>query len=74
MDATLIVECFVIVIVGGLGSLWGTFVGALLYGLVFNFGSVIYPNGQDVFAYLLLLVVLLIRPWGLYGKPEAGGH
>lgn len=74
MDATLIVECFVIVIVGGLGSLWGTFVGALLYGLVFNFGSVIYPNGQDVFAYLLLLVVLLVRPWGLYGKPEAGGH
>jgi branched-chain amino acid transport system permease protein len=74
MDATIIVECFVIVIIGGLGSLWGTFVGALIYGFVFNFGSVIVPNWQDVFAFLLLMVVLLIRPWGLYGKPEREGH
>jgi len=74
MDTTLIVESFVIVIVGGLGSLFGSFVGALLYGLIFNFGSVIFPSGQDVFVYLLLLAVLLFRPWGLFGKPEAGGH
>ncbi len=74
MDATVIVECFVIVIIGGLGSLWGSFVGALIYGLVFNFGSVILPNWQDVFAFLLLVVVLLIRPWGLFGRPAAGGH
>ncbi len=70
MDATVIVECFVIVIVGGLGSLWGTFIGALIYGLVFNFGSVIVPNWQDVFPFLILLVVLLWRPWGLFGRPE----
>ncbi|MGY9054888.1 MAG: branched-chain amino acid ABC transporter permease [Alphaproteobacteria bacterium] len=70
MDVFIIVECFVIVIIGGLGSLWGSFLGALIFGLVYNFGSVIFPNGQDVFAYLLLLVVLLIRPWGLFGKPE----
>ena len=74
MDATIIVECFVIVIIGGLGSLWGTFVGALIYGFVFNFGSVIVPNWQDVFAFLLLMAVLLIRPWGLFGKPEQEGH
>lgn len=74
MDATVIVDCFVIVIIGGLGSLWGSFVGALIYGLVFNYGSVIVPNWQDVFAYLLLVVVLFVRPWGLFGKPEAGGH
>ena len=74
MDATIIVECFVIVIIGGLGSLWGSFIGALIYGFVFNFGSVIVPNWQDVFAFLLLMVVLLIRPWGLFGKPEREGH
>ena len=74
MDATIIVECFVIVIIGGLGSLWGTFVGAMIYGFVFNFGSVIVPNWQDVFAFLLLMAVLLIRPWGLFGKPEREGH
>ena len=74
MDAIIIVECFVIVIIGGLGSLWGTFVGALIYGFVFNFGSVIVPNGQDIFAFLILLVVLLIRPWGLFGRPETEGQ
>ena len=74
MDATIIVECFVIVIIGGLGSLWGSFVGALIYGFVFNFGSVIVPNWQDVFAFLLLMAVLLVRPWGLYGKPEREVH
>ncbi|MBN06156.1 branched-chain amino acid ABC transporter permease [Ponticaulis sp.] len=74
MDATIIVECFVIVIIGGLGSLWGSFVGALVYGFVFNFGSVIVPNWQDVFAFLLLMVVLLWRPWGLFGKPEREGQ
>lgn len=74
MDATVIVDCFVIVIIGGLGSLWGSFFGALIYGLVFNFGSVIVPNWQDVFVYLLLVTVLLIRPWGLFGRAEVGGH
>jgi branched-chain amino acid transport system permease protein len=74
MDNTIIVECFVIVIVGGLGSLWGTFLGALIYGMVFNFGSVIVPNWQDVFAFLLLFVVLLVRPWGLFGRPELSRH
>ena len=74
MDATVIVDCFVIVIIGGLGSLWGSFFGALIYGLVFNFGSVIVPNWQDVFAFLLLMGVLLVRPWGLFGRPDAAGH
>ena len=73
MDATIIVDCFVIVIVGGLGSVVGSFIGALIYGFVFNFGSVIVPNWQDVFPFLILLVVLLIRPWGLFGRPEQGG-
>ena len=74
MDTTVIVECFVIVIIGGLGSLWGSFLGALIYGIVFNFGTVIIPNWQDVFAFLLLVVVLLVRPWGLFGRPEEGAR
>ena len=48
--------------------------GALIYGFVFNFGSVIIPNAHDIFAFLIFLVVLLIRPWGLFGKPEIEGH
>ena len=72
MDATIINECFIIVIIGGLGHMWGSFVGALAFGLVVQFGTVLAPNWQDVLPYLLMLVVLMVRPWGLFGQPEAG--
>ena len=72
MDATIINECFIIVIIGGLGNLWGSFLGALAFGFVVQFGTVLAPNWQDVLPYLLMLVVLIIRPWGLLGRPEAG--
>lgn len=72
MDATIINECFIIVIIGGLGNLWGSFLGALAFGFVVQFGTVLAPNWQDVLPYLLMLVVLIIRPWGLLGRPETG--
>lgn len=72
MDATLIVECFIVVIIGGLGSLWGSFVGALALGFVTVFGAVLLPEWEIVLTYLLMLAVLLWRPWGLWGRPEAG--
>jgi branched-subunit amino acid ABC-type transport system permease component len=72
MDATIINECFIIVIIGGLGNLWGSFLGALAFGFVVQFGTVWAPNWQDVLPYVLMLVVLIIRPWGLLGRPEIG--
>jgi branched-chain amino acid transport system permease protein len=70
MDATIINECFIIVIIGGLGHLWGSFLGALAFGFVVQFGTIWVPNWQDVLPYLLMLAVLLVRPWGLLGRPE----
>ena len=70
MEATLIVECFIIVIIGGLGSLWGSFVGALILGFVITFGTVLLPEWELVLPYVLMLAILLWRPWGLFGKPE----
>ena len=61
MDATLIVECFIVVIIGGLGSLWGSFVGALALGFVTVFGAVLLPEWEIVLTYLLMLAVLLWR-------------
>jgi branched-subunit amino acid ABC-type transport system permease component len=72
MDATVIVECFIIVIIGGLGQLWGSFLGALAFGFAVQFGTVWVPDWQDVLPYLMMLAVLLVRPWGLLGRPEAG--
>ncbi|WP_424987387.1 branched-chain amino acid ABC transporter permease [Microbulbifer sp. S227A] len=72
MDAEIIVECFIIVIIGGLGSLGGAFLGAILLGLLSAFGILLIPELEIVMVYLMMVLVLLIRPWGLLGKPQAG--
>jgi len=74
MDATIIIECFIIVIIGGLGSLWGSFLGALALGFVTMFGTVIFPDWELVLAYILMLGILLWRPWGLFGHEEEEPH
>lgn len=74
MDTTIIIEAFIIVIIGGLGSLWGSFWGALILGLVTMYGTVLVPDWEIVLTYVLMLVVLLWRPWGLLGHPEQEGH
>jgi branched-subunit amino acid ABC-type transport system permease component len=74
MDTTIIVECFIVVIIGGLGSLWGSFLGALILGFVTVFGTVLVPEGEIVLPYLLMVAVLLWRPWGLFGVPERQGE
>jgi branched-chain amino acid transport system permease protein len=71
MGAEIVVLCFIIVIVGGLGSLWGALLGALLLGQITVFGIAFLPELEIVFVYLLLMAVLILRPWGLLGRPGA---
>lgn len=71
MDADIIVRTFIIVIIGGLGSLWGAFLGALILGMITAFGTVLVPEFELVLIYLMMIAVLLLRPWGLLGRPEA---
>ena len=69
MDVEIIVEAFIVVVIGGLGSLWGTFLGALIYGQVLSFGILIFPRFSIFAVFALMAVMLIIRPWGLLGKP-----
>lgn len=69
-DMSVIIECFIIVVIGGLGSLPGAFLGAIILGLLNAFGIYIIPKLAVAFAFMLMIVVLIIRPWGLLGKPE----
>lgn len=71
MDAEIVVECFIIVIIGGLGSLWGAFLGAIILGQLTAFGILLVPDFEIVLIYLMMVAVLMIRPWGLLGRPEA---
>jgi branched-subunit amino acid ABC-type transport system permease component len=65
MDHTLIMEAFLIVIMGGLGNIWGALLGALIFGLTQSLGILIWPQFGIVFPYAAVIVVLSFRPSGL---------
>ncbi|HEY2992003.1 MAG TPA: branched-chain amino acid ABC transporter permease [Methylomirabilota bacterium] len=69
MDTEIIVEAFVVVVIGGLGSFWGTFFGALIYGQVLSFGILLFPRFSIFAVFALMAAVLMVRPWGLLGRP-----
>jgi branched-chain amino acid transport system permease protein len=68
MAATVIIDAFVIVIIGGMGSFLGSLIGALLVGFVQVFGNYYLPDLALAFMYLVMLAVLVLRPGGLLGK------
>jgi branched-chain amino acid transport system permease protein len=70
MDISIIVESFAVVIIGGLGSLVGTAVGALLVGITFAFGIVFMPQAALAIVFVVMAAVLVWRPYGLFGVPE----
>ena len=65
MDHTLIMEGFLIVIIGGLGNIWGALLGALIFGLTQSLGILIWPQFGIIFPYAAVVIVLLLRPTGL---------
>jgi len=65
------VKGFEIIIIGGMGSVPGAVLGALLLGLTESLGSVLISSGlRDVFGFMLLILMLLIKPTGLFGERE----
>jgi branched-subunit amino acid ABC-type transport system permease component len=69
MDTDVIVDAFVVVVIGGLGSFWGTFLGAIVYGQVLSFGILFFPRFSIFAIFALMAAVLILRPWGLLGRP-----
>ncbi len=70
LDAQIIIQCFIIVIIGGLGNLAGAFLGAFLVGQLTVFGIVFTPGLELILIYLPMVAVLMFRPWGLLGRQE----
>jgi branched-chain amino acid transport system permease protein len=71
MDLRIIVDVFVVVVIGGLGSIVGAFVAAVLVSELNAFGILIFPKISIILVFLVMAVVLITRPWGLLGRPEA---
>jgi branched-chain amino acid transport system permease protein len=69
---TLLIFAFEAVIIGGLGSLWGTLVGGIVLGVAQNIGAQLAPGWAQLAGHLVFLVVLAVRPTGLFGRPGVG--
>ena len=68
MGTQVLIICFVVVVIGGIGSIWGALVAALLIGLADTFGKVLIPEAAGVTVYVLMAVILLWRPEGLFRR------
>ncbi len=68
MGTGVLIICFVVVVIGGIGSIWGALVAALLIGLADTFGKVLVPEAAGVTVYLLMAAILLWRPEGLFRR------
>jgi len=69
IDLSVITDAFVVVVVGGLGSLLGAYLAALLIGLLQAFGVALFPQATLVLVFLVMAAVLAVRPNGLLGRP-----
>ena len=71
MGIELIVEAFAVVVIGGLGSMRGAFVGALAVGVLRSIAIATYPEVEMLLIYLIVIAVLILRPRGLFGTAAA---
>jgi branched-chain amino acid transport system permease protein len=72
MDLSMITEAFVVVVVGGLGSVTGAYLAAVLIGILHAFGILILSKITLVLVFLVMAVVLVVKPYGLLGKAPVG--
>jgi branched-chain amino acid transport system permease protein len=68
MGAEILTAAFVVVVIGGLGSFWGVVFAALIVGVVRGLTVYFYPAAAEASMYLLMVLVLLVRPRGLFGE------
>jgi branched-chain amino acid transport system permease protein len=66
MGSQVLIICFVVVVIGGIGSIRGALLAALLIGVVDTFGKVIFPQAAGVLVYVLMALILLWKPRGLF--------
>jgi len=69
LDQEMLPLALVVVILGGSGSLLGSLVGSFVVGFLYNFGQAMFPELAYVVLFLPMLLVLVVRPQGLFGRP-----
>jgi branched-chain amino acid transport system permease protein len=70
MGSNLIIVVFAVVVIGGMGSILGSILTGLGLGLIEGLTRVVYPEGSEVVVFVVMVIVLLLRPAGLFGKEK----
>lgn len=68
MGASLVVVVFAVVVIGGMGSILGSIVSGLTLGVIEGFTKVIYPEASNIVVFVIMALVLILRPAGLFGR------
>jgi len=68
IGAAMIIQAFIITVIGGLGNLKGAFVGAVIVGIVSAYGILLFPVFELFLIFLIMAVVLMVKPQGLFGR------
>jgi branched-chain amino acid transport system permease protein len=70
MGSNLIIVVFAVVVIGGMGSIMGSILTGLSLGLIEGLTKVFYPEASGVVIFVIMAIVLLIRPAGLFGREK----
>jgi len=68
MGSSLVIVVFAVVVIGGMGSILGSIVSGLVLGVVEGFTKVIYPEASNIVVFVIMALVLILRPAGLFGR------
>jgi branched-chain amino acid transport system permease protein len=68
MGSSLVIVVFAVVVIGGMGSIFGAIVSGLVLGVVEGFTKVIYPEASNIVVFVIMALVLIVRPTGLFGR------
>ena len=71
LDADMLPLALIVVILGGIGSLPGALAGSMLVGFIYNFGTALFPDFAYVVLFLPMVLALVFRPQGLFGRSAA---
>jgi branched-chain amino acid transport system permease protein len=74
LDADIMIPAFIVIVIGGMGSLRGAFAGSMVIGIADTFGKAYVPSLSLFLIYLVMAAVLLVRPRGMFGLIRAPGH
>jgi branched-chain amino acid transport system permease protein len=71
MGFSIVIESFIVTVIGGMGSIGGAFVAAILIGMARSFGAIGFPLFTDGLMFMFMCLVLILRPQGLFGQAES---